>query len=141
VLHHLAVVKRIIRYVAGTVHLGCHYCRNEDCKLVGYSDSDLAGDIDSRKSTTGVAYLLGENLISWQSQKKVVALSTCEAEYMAASAAACQGIWLTRLLGDLRSRAVEGVELRIDNQSAMTLIKNPVFHDRSKHIRTRYHFI
>jgi hypothetical protein len=60
---------------------------------------------------------------------------------MVASAAACQGIWLSRLLGDLRSRAVEGVELRIDNQSAMALIKNHVFHDRSKYIRTRYHFI
>jgi hypothetical protein len=59
---------------------------------------------------------------------------------MAASTAACQGIWLSRLRGDLRSRAVEGVELRIDNQSAMALMKNPVFHDRSKHIRTRYHF-
>jgi hypothetical protein len=70
----------------------------------------------------------------------VVALSTCEAEYMAASASACQGIWLSRLLGDLR-RAVEGVELKIDNQSAMALIKNLVFHDRSRHIRTRYHSI
>jgi hypothetical protein len=139
---HLAAVKRIIRYVVGTVHLGCQYGRNDNWKLVGYSDSDLTGDIDSSKSTTGLAYLLGENLISWQSQKqKVVALSTCEAEYMAASAAACQGIWLSRLLGDLRNRAVEGVELRIDNQSAMALIKNHVFHDRSKHIRTRYHFI
>jgi hypothetical protein len=70
----------------------------------------------------------------------VVALSTCEAEYMAASASTCQGIWLSRLLGDLR-RAVEGVELKIDNQSAMALIKNLVFHDRSRHIRTRYHSI
>jgi hypothetical protein len=87
---HLAAIKRIVRYVARTVHLGCQYGRNENWKLVGYSDSDLAGDVDSSKSTTGVAYLLGENLISWQSQKqKVVVLSTCEAKYMAASATAC----------------------------------------------------
>jgi hypothetical protein len=139
---HLAVVKRIVRYVARTMHYGCQDGKNQNCKLVGYSDSDLAGDIDSSKSTTRVAFLLGENMISWQSQKqKVVALSTCEAEYMAALVVACQGIWLSQPPGDLRSRAVEGVELRIDNQSAMAFMKNPIFHDRSKHIRIRYHFI
>jgi hypothetical protein len=95
---------------------------------VAYSDSDLAGDMDTSKSTTGVAYFLGKNLISWQSQKqKVVALSTCEAEYMAASIASCQGIWLARLLGDIRNTTVDGVELKLDNQSALALMKNPVF--------------
>jgi hypothetical protein len=63
-----------------------------------------------------------------------MALSTCEAEYMAATVAACQGVWLAQLLGDLRSKAFEGVELNVDNQSALALMKNPVFHDRSKHI-------
>jgi hypothetical protein len=72
----------------------------------------MAGDIDTSKSTTGVAYFLGKSLISWHSQKqKVVALSTCEAEYIAASVAACQGIWLSRLLGDMRSTTVEGVSI------------------------------
>jgi hypothetical protein len=71
----------------------------------------------------------------------VVALSTCETEYMTTSVVACQGVWLARLLGNLRSKAVECVELNIDNQSALALMKNPVFHDRSKHIRIRYHFI
>jgi hypothetical protein len=71
----------------------------------------------------------------------VVALSTCEAEYMTATVAACQGVWLARLLGDLRSKAVECVELNVDNQSALALMKNPLFRDMSKHIRTRYHFI
>jgi hypothetical protein len=70
-----------------------------------------------------------------------VALSSCEAEYIAAASAACQGIWLARLLGDLRGVAAEVVELRVDNQSALALMKNPVFHDRSKHIQTKYHFI
>jgi hypothetical protein len=88
---HLAAAKRIIRYVARIVHLGYQYGWNENWKLVGYSDSDIAGDIDSCKSTTCVAYLLGENLINCQSQKqKLVALLTCEAKYMAGSAA-CQG--------------------------------------------------
>jgi hypothetical protein len=138
---HLAAVKRIIRYVSGTIHLGCQFSRGDDCRLVGFCDSDLAGDIDNSKSTTGVAFFFGRSLVSWQSQKqRVVALSTCEAEYMAA-AAACQGIWLARLLGDLRNKATESVELKVDNQSALALMKNPVFHDRSKHIRMRFHFI
>jgi hypothetical protein len=71
----------------------------------------------------------------------VVALSTCEVEYMAAAAAACQGVWLAQLSGNLWNRATESVELKVDNQSALAMMKNPVFHDRSKHIKMRYHFI
>jgi hypothetical protein len=139
---HLAAVKRIIRYVSGTLHLGCQYSRDTQWKLVRYCDSDMAGDIDTSKSTTGVAFFLGRNLISWQSQKqKVVALSTCKAEYMAATVAACQGLWLSQLLGDLRSTPIDGTELNVDNKSALALMKNPVLHGRSKHIHTRYHFI
>jgi hypothetical protein len=70
-----------------------------------------------------------------------VALSSYEAEYMTALVAACQGIWLARLLGDLKNTTVKGVSLKVDNQSALALMKNLVFHDRSKHIRLRYHFI
>jgi hypothetical protein len=68
-------------------------------------------------------------------------LSTCEAEYMVASATACQGIWLGRVLEDLRSIAIGGVKLKVDNQSTLPLMKNLVFHNRRKHICTRYHFI
>lgn len=110
--------------------------------LHGYSDSVMAGDIDTRKSTTGVFLFLGKNLVSWQSQKqRVVALSSCESEYIATATADCQGIWLARLLGDLRAADTEVVELRVDNQSALALMKNPVFHERSKHIQTKFHFI
>lgn len=102
----------------------------------------MAGDVDTRKSTTGILFFLGNNLVSWQSQKqRVVALSSCESEYIAAASAACQGIWPARLLGDLRSAAPEVVELRVDNQSTLALMKNHVFHDRSKHIQTKFHFI
>jgi hypothetical protein len=140
---HLAAVKRVLRYVAGTINHGCHYRRKEEAAcLTGYSDSDLAGDIDTRKSTSGVFFFLGNNLVTWQSQKqKVVALSSCEAEYIAATTAACQGVWLARLLAELRGEEADAVTLKIDNQSAIQLSKNPVFHDRSKHIDTRYHFI
>ena len=140
---HFAAVKKILRYVAGTLRHGCCFRRLEDePRLVGYSDSDMAGDVDTRKSTTGVMFFLGENLISWQSHKqKVVALSTCEAEYIAATTAACQGVWLARLFGELKDEEAHCVELRIDNKSAISLSKNPVLHDRSKHIDTRYHYL
>lgn len=110
--------------------------------LTGYSDSNMAGDVDDRKSTTGVIYYLGSNPISWISQKqKVVALSSCEAEYIAATTATCQGISLARLLGSLLSEEPAKVQLKVDNQSTISLSRNPVFHDRSKHIDTRYHFV
>jgi hypothetical protein len=102
---HLTAVKRILRYVAGTLHYGCYYQREKKAKLMGYSDSDLAGDVDTRKSTSGILFFLGNNVITWQSQKqKVVALSSCEVEYIAATTAACQGVWLARLLAELNAK-------------------------------------
>ncbi|WVZ98286.1 LOW QUALITY PROTEIN: hypothetical protein U9M48_043748 [Paspalum notatum var. saurae] len=139
----LAAVKRILRYVAGTVNFGCHYRRKEgEVALLGYSDSDHGADVDGRKSTSGVLFFLGGNIITWQSQKqKVVALSSCEAEYIAAATASCQGMQLARLLAELRGRETSAVKLNIDNQSAIQLSKNPVFHDRSKHIDVKFHYI
>ena len=87
-------------------------------------------------------FLLGKSPVSWQSQKqRVVAISSCEAEYMAATTAACQGIWLARLLGEMLNKEAVLPKLLVDNKSAISLAKNPVFHDRSKHIEIRYHFI
>jgi len=140
---HWAAVKHILRYLKGTIEFGCKYGRSTELKptLLGYSDSDFAGDSEDRKSTTSVAYFLGNNLITWASQKqKIVTLSSCEAEYVAA-AAACQGIWLSRLIGDLMGTKEASVKLFMDNMSAIALSKNPVHHDRSKHIDTKYHFI
>ncbi|XP_039134342.1 secreted RxLR effector protein 161-like [Dioscorea cayenensis subsp. rotundata] len=136
---HMAAMKHILMYVSGTLNFGCHYTKIKDEKpqLVRYSDSDLAGDVDDRKSTTGVVYFLGPNLITWMSPKqKVVALSSCEAEYIAATMAACQGIWLNRLLADLMKQELSSVVLKVDNKSAISLCKNPVHHDKSKHIDT-----
>jgi hypothetical protein len=140
---HLVAVKRILRYIAGTVHLGCHYRRKERIvALLGYNDSDHRVDIDGRKSTSGVLYFYGNNAITWQSQKqKAVALSSCEAEYIAAATASCQGVWLARLLAELKGEKPGAITLKIDNQSAIRLSKNSVFHDRSKHINVKYHFI
>lgn len=141
---HMAAVKQILRYVKGSITLGCHYGRKGEGtpELVGFCDSDLAGDVNDRKSTSGAVFFLGSNLITWASLKqKTVAFSSCEAKYMSAATAACQGIWLSRLLGELQNKEAQCVKLKIDNMSAISLSKNPVYHDRSKHIQIRYHFI
>jgi len=110
-------------------------------RFIGYCDSDLAGDIDTSKSTSGTMFFLRDRLVSWQSIKqKVVALSSCEAEYIATTTAATQALWLSSLLGELLGRKVDVVELKVDSKSTLALAKNPVFHDRSKHIRIKYHF-
>ncbi|WVZ54792.1 hypothetical protein U9M48_005538 [Paspalum notatum var. saurae] len=128
---------------------GCNTCctpmetrAGRPLNLVGFSDSDHAGDKNDRKSTMGIVFFLGGNLITWASQKqKVVALSSCEAEYIAASAAACQGVWLSRLMAELVGNGTaEKFKLFVDNQSAIELSKNPAHHDRIKHIDTRFHY-
>jgi hypothetical protein len=126
---HLAVVKRILRYVVGTIDYGCSYRRaGAEARLLGFSDADMGGDIDTMKTTTaGVLFFLGPCAISWQSQKqKVVALSSCEAEYTAGTRAACQGTWLAQLLAELKSEQQRRFTLKMDSQSAIALSKNPV---------------
>jgi hypothetical protein len=106
-------MKRIIRYVAETLDHGLYYPRCPgEAHLVGYSDSDHAGDIDTSKSTSEVLFFFSKCLVSWQSVKQqVVTLSNCEAEYIAASTASTQAIWLVRLLSDLRGRDTGAVKL------------------------------
>ena len=142
-VEHQGAVKRILRYVAGTLDYGLHFTKAPGSdRFVDYCDSNLADDIDTSKSTSGTLFFLDNCLVSWQSIKqKVVALSSCEAEYIATSTAATQALWLSRLLAELLGRHVEVVELKVDSKSALALAKNPVFHERSKHIRIKYHFI
>lgn len=109
--------------------------------LVGYTDSDSGGDVVGR-STSGMAFYLSEGLISWNSHKeKTVELSPCEAEFMAATAAAEQALWLRNMLSEITATEPKTVTLYVDNQSAIALMKNPVFHGRSKHIDMKFHFI
>jgi hypothetical protein len=141
---HFAAAKQILRFVASSSDVGVFYPRRSGDKeeLRGYNDSDLAGDLDSRKSTIGVLFFFGRSPVSWQSTKqRVVALSSCEAEYIAAATAACQGVWLARLLSELKDAEIQVPVLRVDNKSTISLVKNPVHHDRSKHIDVRYHLI
>jgi len=141
---HWAALKRIVRYIAGTAEYGCTYVSNSfsDLKLLGFSDSDHAGDLEKRKSTSGVVFFLNGNVVTWTSQKqRVVSLSSCEAEYIAAASSACQGVWLTRLIADLTGEKMQKFRLLMDSRSALELSKNPVYHERSKHIDARYHYI
>jgi hypothetical protein len=110
---HQQAVKMIIRYIAGTLNHGLYYPRCPgEAHLVGYNDSDHAGDIDTSKSTSRVLFFFGKCLVSWQSVKQqVVALSSCEAEYIVASTVSTQAIWLVRLLSDLLGRDTGAVEL------------------------------
>lgn len=140
---HLNAAKRILRYVKGTLDYGLVYTKEAGNNiLTGYSDSDLAGHSEDRKSTGGMVFYLNESLVTWVSQKqRCVALSSCEAEFMAATAAACQAIWLRNVLKEVTGEQIGHVLIYIDNKSAIDLAKNSVFHGRSKHIDIRYHFI
>lgn len=99
---HWVALKQILRYIKGTLGYGCIFRKGEREVLVGFSDSDHAGDINDRKSTTGVVFFLGSSVGTWSSQKqKIVALSSCEAEYIAGATAATQAVWLSRLLAEM----------------------------------------
>ncbi|XP_074327098.1 secreted RxLR effector protein 161-like [Apium graveolens] len=140
---HLNAAKKILLYVKGTIDYGLVYSKeNGNNVLTGYSDSDMGGFIDDRRSTAGMVFYLNESLVTWVSQKqRCVALSSCEAEFMAATAAACQAVWLRKLLSQVTDEYVDPVVIYIDKKSAIDLAKNPVFHGCSKHIDIRYHFI
>ena len=142
---HLVAVKRILRYVARTKDWGVRYCAGrgkEKLELVGYSNSNMADDVDDHKSTSRMIYFLSGGTICWQSTKqKVVALSSCKAEYIIASTTATQGVWLARLMEEFIGKEGDPPMLYVDNKATISLIKNPILHDRSKHIEIRFHYI
>ena len=137
-----AALKQILRYLQGTVSYGLVFNKGTKAELRGYSDSSHAVDEDDGRSTAGHVFYLGNSPITWCSQKQeTVALSSCEAEFMAATKAAKQAIWLQDLYEEITGQTRERVAVLVDNKSALALTKNPVFHGRSKHIYRRYHFI
>lgn len=134
-------MKQCLRYLQGSTSLGLTFEKTSPKvpRLIGYSDSSHNVDPDDGRSTTRHIFYLDNSPVSWCSQKQdTVALSSCEAEFMAGIEAARQAIWLQDLLSEVTGAPCEKVLIRIDNQF---LTKNPVFHGRSKHIHTRYHFI
>ncbi|XP_065624019.1 secreted RxLR effector protein 161-like [Quercus suber] len=139
---HLLPAKRILRYLQGTKEFGLFFKMGEKSNLFGFTDSDYAGDSDDRKSTSGYVFMLGTRAVSWSSKKQpIITLSTTEAEFVAATACACQAIWLKKILEELQFKEDGPTLIYYDNNSAIKLSKNPVLHGRSKHIDVKYHFL
>nr|GEY23386.1 ribonuclease H-like domain, reverse transcriptase, RNA-dependent DNA polymerase [Tanacetum cinerariifolium] len=131
-------IRQVLRYIKETKDYGITYMHNEGNKIHGFSDSSYKVNTQEGKGTTGIIFYYGESPISWSTQKQAtVALSSCEFEFIAAT----QALWLKRLLSKLTHSQEEKVTIKVDNKSAIALMKNPVFYERSKHIDTKYHFI
>ena len=128
---HWHAAKRVLRNVKGTKRFG-----------ILYTDSDWAGSVDDRKNTSGYVFHMSSGAISWASKKQhIVALYTAEAEYVAAIAVACQAVSMRRMLRSLCHEQTKGTMFFCDNRSPISLSNNSVFHKRTKHIDTRFHYI
>jgi ATP-binding cassette subfamily B (MDR/TAP) protein 1 len=137
---HWAAIKWILRYLKGTSNVCLRY-GSEKPMLEGFTDSDMSGDVDSSRSTSGYVMTYSGGAVSWKSRlQKTVALSTTEAEYMAAVEAGKELIWMRDFLTELGMEQEKFV-LHCDNQSAIHLAKNAAYHSRTKHIQRRYHWL
>ena len=139
---HWNAVKRIFKYIKGTSGYGLTFSKDNPKDVKAFSDADYANDVETRKSTTGYVILWGSSVISWCSQRQsVVTLSTTDAEYIAACQTAREIMWVKKLLNELCNKEKQNITLFMDNQSAIQLIKNPVYHKRTKHIDVKYHYV
>ena len=140
---HWRAVKIIFVYLKGTLDYGIEYCSGgTNLNLVGYSDADFDGDVDTRRSTPGFLFELAGGPVTWSSQRqKYFTLSSTESEYVATSSACKEAVWLCKLLRNLNSGSEKATVIFFDNQSTIRLVKNPEYHKRTKHIGIRYHFI
>ncbi|GJX14170.1 hypothetical protein Tco_0205928 [Tanacetum coccineum] len=138
---HLHAVKRIFRYLKHQPNLGLWYPKDSPFHLEAFSDSDYAGDNHDRRSTSGGCQYLGRRLVSWQCKKQtIVAISSTEAEYVAAASCCAQVLWMQNQLLDYGFNFMN-TEIHIDNESTICIVRNPVLHSKTKHIQIRHHFI
>lgn len=139
---HWAAAKRIMRYLRGTTETTLNYSRGHGDTVIGYCDSNYGGDIGDRRSTTGYVFMIGGGAVSWCSKRQpTIATSTTEAEYMALSAAAKEAIWLSKITKELEFTHIKEVPIYCDNNGAINLSKNSMYHARSKHIDIQHHFV
>eukprot|EP00253_Pinus_taeda_P025700 PITA_25700 len=137
---HWLAVKWVLRYLRGTSDYCITYNRGSEF-VCRYVDSDFAGGLDKRRSTSGYVFTLAGGAISWMSKlQNIVALSTTEVEYIVASHACKEAVWLKGLFGEF-GRLQDNIELFCDSQSAIHLDKNTAYHSKSKHIPIKYHFV
>lgn len=138
---HLHPVKRIFRYLKGTIYLGLFYPKDMTFHLTSYSDADFGGCKLDRKSTSGICHFLGKSLVPWSNKKQnSVALSTAEAEYVAVGNCCAQVLWMKHKLLDFRFK-YDHIPIKCDNTSAINISRNPIQHSRTKHIDIRHHFL
>lgn len=139
---HLAVLKRILRYIRGTMDFGFHLYSSNTTSLVGYTDADWAGCPSTRRSTSGYCVFLGDNLLSWSSKRQhTISRSSAEAEYRGVANVVAETAWLRNLLRELHSPLSAATLVYCDNVSAIYLSANPVQHQRTKHIEIDIHFV
>lgn len=139
-VYHWNMVERILRYLKGSPGQGIWMGKNENAEIVGYCDADYAGDTNDRKSTTGYCTFIGGNLVTWKSKKqKVVSCSSAESEYRAMRKLTEELIWLKALLRDLGIETTRPITMHCDNQAAIHIASNSVFHERTKHIEVDCH--
>jgi histone deacetylase 1/2 len=139
---HWGAVKRILRYINGTLKLGLRIQQSSSMVVSAFSDADWAGCTDDRRSTGGFAVFLGQNLISWHARKQAtVSRSSTEAEYKALADATAEMIWVQKILTEIGVQHPAAAQLWCDNLGATYLTANPVFHARTKHIEIDYHFV
>jgi len=138
---HMAALDHLLRYISGTAGQGILLRGTDSLQLTAYSDSDWASCPTSRRSVTGFVVLLDKSPISWKSKKQgTIGRSSAEAEYRAMAQAAAEVTWLVNLLQELGVSNLKPVTLHCDNQSALHIARNPVFHERTKHIEIDCHF-
>ena len=139
---HLRAAKRVIRYIKGTSDFGVKFTRSKELKSVSFSDGDWGGSIDDMRSTLGYCFAFGSSIFSWISKKQeTVAQSTAEAEFVAAIAVVNQALWLRKILLDLNLEQKESIEIFVDNQAAIVISHNPVFHGKTKHFNIKLFFL
>jgi hypothetical protein len=139
---HWIAAKHVLRYICGTLNYGSRYTSSSDIQLHGFTDSDWAGSAEDKRSTSGMSFSSDSAMISWGSRKQnYVALSTAEAEYIAACEACTEAVWLRTLISGLFDQVPDSTIIYCDNQSCIRLSEHPVFHERSKHIEIKYYFI
>jgi hypothetical protein len=141
-LPHFNHVKRILRYLKGTLDHCLHINTSTPTTLTAYSDADWAGCSDTRRSTSGYCVFLGDNLISWSSKRQLtVSRSSAEAEYRAVAHTVAETVWLRQLLTELHRPIQQATIVYCDNISAVYMAGNPVQHRRTKHIEIDIHFV
>ena len=139
---HWKALKRVLRYLKGTITHGLDFTRSKSLNLTAYSDSDWATDVDDRRSTSGFCIFLGNNLVTWSSKKQpTLSRSSTEAEYRSLASATAEILWLNSLLQELRIQQSRTPIIWCDNLSTVSLSANPVLHSRTKHIELDLFFV